>query len=115
MSGAVDINPDNHVEPDDCACANCKWWEPPVDEVRPTYGVCRGAPPTAILVGDRELVNARPTTARGDYCGAFQPRVVDPFQAFADVLRGIPPEQLSAALQSTFAQAAKEEDPDVPS
>lgn len=73
------INPDNHVEPDDFACANCRWWRTPAGEVRPEVGACYGAPPGVLIVGvfedgSPDMANVRPATRRGDYCGAFKNR-----------------------------------------
>lgn len=80
MDSALNIDPSNHVEPGDTACANCYWWVPPPGEVRPPHGTCHGAPPTVLLVptddGGVTLANARPVTRRGDFCGMFSPPTV---------------------------------------
>jgi hypothetical protein len=93
------IDPTNHVEQSDVACANCRWWQPPTGEVRPVQGQCFGVPPIVILAGVHddghpELVNARPATRRGDFCGMFVPR------ATPDFLNSLPQQARDAILKA---------------
>jgi len=53
-------------------CATCRHWTR--SDIEPQEGICRGAPPSVVLV-DQRLLTAYPVNAEYETCGAYSPRV----------------------------------------
>ena len=52
-------------------CATCMFFDGNYPGTLSSEGVCRGVPPTVILVGD-QWQTGWPTVIKGEWCGAWQ-------------------------------------------